>query len=257
MRGVHAISLLAGKSGYTLNGLVSAAYDPHLPGFDVLIPPLLDAYDHARPADPLHTKLADQIAALRQWNRCWSVSSVATTLAVAWGEALWRKAAIPAHEVSLTAYDTVLARTTPAQRLEALDEASTRLVQDFGTWRMPWGDVNRFQRLTDALTPAFSDAKPSLPVGFTSAKWGSLASITGPASPDVKKRYGSSGNSFVAAVEFSNPVRAVAVTAGGESGDPASPHFDDQAVRYTTGALREVYFTPAQVLAHAERSYHP
>jgi len=61
----------------------------------------------------------------------------------------------------------------------------------------------------------------------------------------------------VAVVEFGDSVRARAVTAGGESGDPRSPHFDDEAVRYTTGNLRVVYFYPSQLTGHTERTYHP
>jgi acyl-homoserine-lactone acylase len=70
--------------------------------------------------------------------------------------------------------------------------------------------------------------------------------------------YGTGGNSFVAVVEFGkDSVRAIAVTAGGESGDPKSPHFNDQADRYATGRLRQVYFYPAQLRAHTERRYRP
>ena len=69
--------------------------------------------------------------------------------------------------------------------------------------------------------------------------------------------YGTTGNSFVAVVEFGDSVRAVAVTAGGESGHPQSPHFNDEAQRYATGNLREVYFYPSQLKAHIERQYHP
>jgi acyl-homoserine-lactone acylase len=71
------------------------------------------------------------------------------------------------------------------------------------------------------------------------------------------KWYGSSGNSFVAVVEFADSVRAMAVTAGGESGEAASKHFGDQARRYTTGELRPVYFYPSQLRGHVEREYHP
>jgi acyl-homoserine-lactone acylase len=257
MRGIHAIALLAGKSGFTLPALVTAAFDPHLTGFEKLLPLLLAAYDHLPANDARKAALAGQIAVLRAWDRKWATDSIATTLAVTWGEALWRAAGIPARDVSLDAYTSVLAKTTPAQDLAALAEASGTLTRDFGTWRIAWGDINRFQRLTDSIAPHFSDAAPSLPVGFTSAKWGSLASITGPREAGVKKRYGNSGNSFVAVVEFGPQVRAVAVTAGGESGDPASRHFDDQAQRYATGTLRAVYFTPADLAAHTERIYHP
>ena len=59
------------------------------------------------------------------------------------------------------------------------------------------------------------------------------------ANPGTKQWYGTNGNSFVAVVEFGTRVRARAVTAGGESGHPNSPHFNDQAERYASGDLRE------------------
>ena len=92
---------------------------------------------------------------------------------------------------------------------------------------------------------------------FASAQWGSLASFGLTANTGTKKRYGTSGNSFVAVVEFGPRVKAMAVTAGGESGDPASPHFVDQQARYASGALREVWFYPDQIAAHAKRTYRP
>src|SRR5262249_23984574 len=128
---------------------------------------------------------------------------------------------------------------------------------DFGTWRTPWGDINRFQRLTGSIAPSFDDTKPSLPVGFTSSRWGSLASFGARTYPGTKKMYGNTGNSFVAVVEFGDKVRARAVSAGGESGDSKSSHFGDQAQRYSTGDLREVYFYKDQLKGHTEREYHP
>ena len=135
--------------------------------------------------------------------------------------------------------------------------ASDRLAADFGSWKTPWGDINRFQRLNDDIAPRFDDAGPSIPVAFPSASWGSLASFGARAYPGTKKWYGSSGNSFVAVVEFGKTVRAKAVTAGGESGNPASKHFNDEAKRYATGDLRDVYYYPSQLKGHTEREYHP
>ncbi len=255
MRGLHAQMLLAGHTGFTLEALVAAAFDPRQPGFDLLIPRLLAAYDKAAPGDPQKARLAEQITLIRQWDRLWSADSVPTTLAVLWGEALWRGAGVPAHGGSFADYHAVLAHATPAQMLEALATASDQLTQKWGTWRVRWGDINRFQRRTDDIVQTYDDAAPSLPVGFTSGQWGSLASIAGRPHPELKKRYGESGNSFVAAVEFGEHVRAVAVTAGGESGDPASAHFGDQAGRYASGQLREVYFYPSQLNGHVERRY--
>ncbi len=145
----------------------------------------------------------------------------------------------------------------PEQLLQSLAAASDKLAADFGSWKTPWGDINRFQRLTGDIVQPFNDAGPSIPVGFTSAVWGSLASFGARAYPGTKKWYGTSGNSFVAVVEFGDRVRAKAVTAGGESGNPASPHFNDEAKRYATGELREVYFYRDQLKGHTEREYHP
>jgi len=256
MRGLHAIALLTDKHDFTLERLQAAAFDPNMPGFQILIPALLKAYDATPDADPVKAGLADQIAVLRGWDERWGVDSVPTSLAVYWGEALW-KAAGKRLGATTTAYDDILAHTTNADKLAALQAASVKLTADFGTWRTPWGEINRFQRRTDDQPQQYADTAPSLPVGFTWSQWGSLASISGRKTPDLKRRYGDNGNSFVAMIDFGPRIHAIAVTAGGESGDPASKHFDDQAVRFTTGHLREVYFYPDQLTGHTERTYHP
>jgi acyl-homoserine-lactone acylase len=254
MRGVHAQLLLRGRRDFTLSSLVAAAYDSRLTGFNLLIPHLLADYDHTPPTDPIRARIAPQIALLRGWDQRWGVDSVPTSLAITWGEALFHAVGASTHG-RVADYDAVLAHTTPAQRLQAVETASDTLTHDFGTWRIKWGDINRFQRLSDDIEGHYDDAKPSLPVGFTASQWGSLAAFAGPRTPGVKKRYGDDGNSFVAVVEFSNPVHAVAVSAGGESGDPGSPHFLDQASLYAQGKLRPVYFTPQDVTAHSVRRY--
>lgn len=119
------------------------------------------------------------------------------------------------------------------------------------------GEINRYQRNDGAIVQEFSDAKPSIPVPFTSSRWGSLASFGAKAYPGTKRYYGTSGNSFVAVVEFGPRLRAWAVTAGGVSGHPDSPHFDDQAERYASGGLRPVYFHPGDLKGHVERRYRP
>jgi acyl-homoserine-lactone acylase len=153
--------------------------------------------------------------------------------------------------------DYICTKVPPDVLLQSLAEASDKLAADFGTWKTPWGDINRFQRLTGDIVQPFSDSAPSIPVGFTSSFWGSLAAFGARPYSGTKKWYGTSGNSFVAVVEFGDKVRAKAVTAGGESGHPASPHFDDEAQRYSTGNLRDVYFYRSQLQGHTEREYHP
>jgi acyl-homoserine-lactone acylase len=256
-RGIHAQRVLEGKKDFTLESLRAAAYDPYLTAFAQLIPPLLRDYDAAPAGDPLKARLAGPIALLRGWDYRWSATSAPTSLAVFWGEELWGQTAADARRAGMTVYDYMAQRASPAQKLQALAAAADRLEHDFGSWRTPWGQINRFQRLNGALVQPFNDAAPSIPVPFASAQWGSLASFGARRYPGTKRYYGTSGNSFVAVVEFGPRVRARAVTAGGESGDPASRHFNDQAARYASGNLREVYFYPDQLRGHTERTYSP
>ncbi|MCW5760132.1 MAG: penicillin acylase family protein, partial [Phenylobacterium sp.] len=254
-RTFHAIRVLDGQSGFTREGLLKAAFDPDLPAFDVLIPALAAAWDERPADDPMKARLAGQVAALKAWDRRWSAASTETSLAVFWAEALLAKT--PPGRAGNWGLIQAMAERTPAERLAALAEASDRLTADFGSWKTPWGEINRFQRLTGDIVQAFRDDGPSIAVPFTSAAWGSLASFGARRYLGTKRYYGTSGNSFVAVVEFGPRVRALAVTAGGESGDPASPHFNDQAGRYASGNLREVYFHPEQLAGHTERTYRP
>jgi acyl-homoserine lactone acylase PvdQ len=246
-RGVHALRVLSGKKDFTIQGLIDAAFDSYQPAFATSIPALVSAWDGLADT-PLKKSTADQIALLRAWDFRWSVDSVANSLAVYYaqqgggGRRGGGGAAPPA----------------PEQLVQNLAAASERLTKDFGTWKTPWGLINRFQRSDDSIVQQFDDGKPSIPVAFSSATWGSLASFGARTYPGTRKMYGTSGNSFVAVVEFgADGVHARAVTAGGESGDPASKHFSDQAERYATGNLREVYFYPDQLKGHTERTYHP
>ncbi len=256
-RGRNMLRLLPGRRHFTLDTLLAVAYDSYLPAFDTLLPPLLRAWDALASTDPLKERLRAPIEVLRGWDYRWSASSIATTVAIYWATAAGRRSFDAAAQAGLSTDDHLAAHGDPALLLDALGTACDKLTLDFGSWRTPWGEVNRFQRLTDEITPAFTDTGASIPVPFPSARWGSLASFGAHAYPGTKRWYGTSGNSFVAVVEFGDSIRARAVTAGGESGDPHSPHFNDQAARYASGALRTVYFYPSQLAGHTERTYHP
>jgi acyl-homoserine-lactone acylase len=256
-RGFHAIRVLSDKHDFTLESLLAAAFDSYLPWFEKTVPALLRAWDSEPAGSFAKTSIAEQIALLRGWDYRWAASSVSTSLAVFWGEEIQRRVGVQAQAAGISIEEYVATKTASEQLLRALAAASDKIRSDFGSWKMPWGEINRFQRLTDDIVHPFSDAAPSIPVPFTSSNWGSLASFGARAYPGTKKWYGTSGNSFVAVVEFGDKVRALAVTAGGESGDPKSKHFNDEAGRYATGNLREVYFYRSQLTGHTEREYHP
>ena len=256
-RGVHAMRVLSKTKDFTPDTLVAAAFDSQLPEFELLVPSLVRSYDQMPSSSPMKQKLAGQINVLRKWDYRWAADSVATALAVMWGEELWQNVAAEARRQNVSQYEFMERRATPQQRIEALATVSDRLAADFGTWQTPWGDINRFQRLTADIVHPFDDAGLSIPVPFTSARWGSLASFGARSYKGSKRIYGTTGNSFLAIVEFGDKVSARAVSAGGQSGDPKSRHFNDQATRYASGQLREVYFYPEQLKGHVEREYHP
>jgi acyl-homoserine lactone acylase PvdQ len=149
------------------------------------------------------------------------------------------------------------AGSPPAERLAIFRQALQQLMADFGRWDVPWGEVNRFQRLTGDIEQPFDDSKPSLACGLASGKWGALASFGAQQYNGSRRIYGTSGNSFVAVVEFGPKLKAKSLLAGGESGDPRSPHFSDQAQRYVDVQFKDVAFYREDVERRARRRYKP
>jgi acyl-homoserine-lactone acylase len=256
-RGLHAVEVLQNIHDVTLDSLIAAGYDPHLTGFDALLPPLIAAYDALPPDDVRRQTLRQPVEALRAWDRRTAADSVPTAVAIFWAQELADRGTGAAHALDQPIYDYLIEKSTDSGRLDALTAALAKLAGDFGRWQTAWGEINRFQRLSGGIEQYFDDSKPSLPVGFAPAQWGALASFDGTKPRHTKKIYGSEGNSFVAAVEFGPSVRAKAIMSGGESGDPSSAHFTDQAAMFAQGKFRDVYFSPEQVRLHAERSYNP
>lgn len=253
----HAIKVLDATPKFTAQALLDAAYDPWLPAFSDLLPTLLAAYDRLPAGDPQRAALAGPIAALRGWDCRTGEASVAMSLASFWGDALVTRFGEAAKSDDEPVVPYLVKVPTDADRLAALGAAVARLTGQFGKWQTPWGEINRFQRPTGDLVQPFDDKAPSTAIGFGSAQWGALASFGSKPWPGTNRWYGSYGNSFVAVVEFGPQVKAVAISAGGESGDPRSPHFVDQVDRYRAHDFRAVYLTPADLQGHVTRAYHP
>lgn len=261
-RGINAVRVLNQKSVFTLDTLIAAANDPHLTAFDELLPALLSAYRTVSgDAVNQNKDITEAIQVLQIWNRAYGVTSIGQTLAIYWGEKIQRLARSRANSnqrfdnLTLTAF--TISQTTPQEKVTALAEVLAELTRDFGTWKTPWGDINRYQRLTGNIQEIYDDQKPSLPVAFTSSAWGSLAAFAAKTYPGTKRRYGSVGNSFVAVVEFGKRVKARSVVTGGQSSKPGMKHFTDQAPLYTVGKFKDVLFYPEDVKQHVEKTYHP
>jgi acyl-homoserine-lactone acylase len=256
-RGIHAMEMLHDIKNVTLDSLIRTGYDPHLTGFDVLLPPLIKAYEALPQGDARRQAFEKPIEVLKHWDHRTGADSVATALAIFWAQDLAERKGGLARAEDEPVYDYLVDQINDEDRMVSMSAALAKLERDFGRWDTPWGEINRFQRLTDDIVQPFDDSKPSLPVGFAPSQWGALASFDSAKPRKTRKIYGSVGNSFICAVEFGPEVHAKALMSGGESGDPKSPHFTDQALMFSQGKFRDVYFSDAEARAHSERVYHP
>jgi acyl-homoserine lactone acylase PvdQ len=257
-RGINAVKLLSNSGKLDINGLIRVGYDTYLSAFDILLPPLF-ASTRTQIAENIKPDIMKAIHLLSQWDRRSSSNSVATTIAILWAERV-----LPflmrdkKGDIDLTIELSRLLKEMPDnEKINFLNEVLKKLKSDFGTWEVKWGDLNRFQRMENKLTPRFDDAQSSIPSPFASSMWGSLPSFNSRALDNTKKRYGYGGNSFVCAVEFGKKIKARSLLAGGESGDPASKHFKDQAEMYCSGQFKDVLFYKEDIMKNMEEQYNP
>ncbi len=254
-RGVRAVQLFSSPGKLTLQNLTGKGYDHYLAAFDVLLPPLLSAYSQA--PDSLRNNLQVAIDTLRRWDRRSSVTSVATTLATEYATIVFsnlpRPASVEAGTYQTERVERLLAAASAQQQLNWLNTAISQLQQKYGNWQVPLGDVNRYQRLADGK---FDDNQPSLPAGAVASTFGQLPSFVSRTQNTVK-RYGYSGNSFIAAVEFGPKVKAKSIITGGQSFNPASSNFNSQAKGYLNGSFKDVLFYKQDVMKHISMIYHP
>lgn len=254
-RGIHAIRVLTGRSGYTLDKLIQTAYDPYLPAFEKLIPGLIDAFDKS--GGKKYASLKPAIDVLRTWDKTVSKESVGMSLAHFYLLISMQKGKRDPEMELIDVVNHFGTGSPHEERLEMFSLAVQKITDDFGTWNTPWGEINRFQRITGDIKQPFDDSKPSIAVGMASGNWGALASFGARGTQNTKRLYGSYGNSFVAVVEFGDKVKAKSILAGGQSGDPASPHFFDQAQRYADVQFKDVAYYKEDVEKRAKKKYHP
>jgi acyl-homoserine-lactone acylase len=261
-RGLNAARVLARENSYTLDKLIAAGYNRTLSIFEVLVPALTKAFDNTvQPGTAQHALLQGPVQELRQWNYQCGNTSVATTLAIEWVQRLsplLQKVYVDIGEHDQVQQAQQLAATAqPGALLGPLQQAVETLQRQFGKWQVPWGDLNRYQRISSDIDQRFNDAQPSQPVPFAASTWGMLPAYNSKYYPNSKLRYGVGGNSFVCAVEFGKKLKAKSLLAGGQSGHPASPHFSDQLLMYTEGRFKDVLFYKEDVEKNTVKKYHP
>ncbi|MCV9933285.1 penicillin acylase family protein [Flavobacterium sp. LS1R47] len=261
-RGINAVRLFSKGDNYTLDKVITDGYDSKLSIFEILIPALVTHFEKdIKLTDLEYSDLSEPISVLKNWDYYAKENSIATTLAVEWAyklDPIILKAYIDEGELDQVENTMNFAKNaTAAQLIPQLQSVLNELKSKWGTWKIAWGEINRFQRSNGDIDLKYDDSKPSLPIAFGPGSWGSLPSFKSSYQNDSKKRYGYNGNSFVCAVEFGTKIKAKSLLAGGNSGDPASKHFTDQAEMYQKGDFKEVLFYKEDVIKNAEKTYHP
>ncbi|GMV24230.1 MAG: 7-beta-(4-carbaxybutanamido)cephalosporanic acid acylase [Phycisphaerae bacterium] len=235
---------------WTLDDLERAAFDTTVHSAAVSIPALVRDLDAARTINPsLAERVVPAVELLGAWDHRLAADSAASTLFMLWAERIFE----PAWR----------SRRSPGDLCSALAQVMDELAATFnGAWQVPWGDVNRHQRFDTSAGLAVSDDRASLPIvgghGGLGVGFCYLARGAQPPNAASARRYGYHGHSFVGAVEFtpSGPI-ARAIIPFGQSRDPGSPHFADQAPIYASGRLRPALFDGDEIAASAGRRYRP
>ncbi len=260
-RGLNAVRLLSSAKEIDLEKIISIGYDNYLAAFDLLLPSLFGAYERLPETDSLRIALEGPMAELMRWDKHASYNSIAATLAIEWGTIMLRYLPPAQTDSEATSmvdrYISLSKKLDGIQQLKIFQQTIDFLESEYGSWRVAWGDINRFQRNAASENSGFSDNEWSLPVGLASAAWGSLPSYNSRRFPGTKYRYGVSGNSFVAAVEFGKKLRAKTIITGGASFDPSSPHFTSQAEGFINGRFKEINFYKEDVLKNESGRFHP
>jgi len=251
-RGVNAVRLLNQADDMTLDSLIELAYDPGLPAFEKIIPVLINSYENSNRSPDLEPA----INILKKWDFKSSSDSVSMSLAHFYGMEILINAKRPRDRMSrMELLIHVAENSSGAEQLSLFNSAIEKMEKDYGDWDVPWGEINRFQRLTGDIAQPHDDSQPSLAVGMASGRWGALAAFGARQANGSKKLYGYRGNSFVAVVEFGDKVEAKTLLAGGQSGDPSSPYFNDQAKKYVAGTFKTVPYYRQDVEARAVETY--
>ena len=133
----------------------------------------------------------------------------------------------------------------PERAVAILERVASELEAAHGSLDVAWGELHRLRR--DAL---------DLPSNGGSGAYGIFRVVSYREDDDGLLRAGS-GDSYVAAVEFSTPLRARALIGYGNWSQPGSPHRTDQLELFARKELRPVWRTREEITLHLEERETP
>lgn len=185
----------------------------------------------------LARRAADILAA---WNRNADADSRGAVLFSFW----WQEMA--ENEIFSIPWSENSPRTTPdglkdsAIAAKALQIAAAKVAKAYGKLDIAWGEVFRVR-----------SGNLNLPANGGDGDQGIFRVLN--FAPSNDERFQAvAGDSYVAAIEFSQPVKAMALLSYGNATQPGSSHITDQLQLFTRKQLRPVWRTRPEILAHLE-----
>lgn len=239
LRSQRSVRLLQADSSITFNEFVTYKHSTRMELADRVLDDLLPA---ARASGSAAAKRA--VGVLEKWDRSADADSRGAVLFSRWwGEYGRRMAGRSAWAIQWNEQrplDTPDGISDGLVALAALDSAASEVLRLYGSLDVPWGDVYRLRR--DNVDLPSNGAPDNLGV----------FRVTGHEPASGNRRVAVSGDSYVAAIEFASPIRAMSIVAYGNASRSGSPHRTDQLQLFSRKELKPVWRTRAEVEAHLE-----